>query len=147
MPLRSERGTANRGEKRKVRSKTNNVVTPKTAHGKAGGIKAKAAWFRGSWDGLRARLHHGVLPLFLQRRSTPRCGFPVAACPGKDFLPVEFDRDAPESVAELRQYSSASMIVITRKDRELARWLIRLSTGAGPLANRVQSSSIGSSVQ
>jgi hypothetical protein len=37
--------------------------------------------------------------------------------------------------------------VITRKDRHLPDWLIRLSTGAGPLANRVQSSSIGSSVQ
>jgi hypothetical protein len=73
MPLRSERGTANRGEKRKVRSKTNNVVTPKTAHGKAGGIKAKAAWFRGSWDGPRARLHHGVRPSFSTAKARSQC--------------------------------------------------------------------------
>jgi hypothetical protein len=29
----------------------------------------------------------------------PRCGLPVAACPGKDFLPVEFDTEAPRCEA------------------------------------------------
>jgi hypothetical protein len=47
----------------------------------------------------------------------------------------------------IRNTPRPSMIVITRKDRELPGWLLRLSTWAGPLANRAQSSSIGSSVQ
>jgi hypothetical protein len=52
-----------------------------------------------------------------------------------------------EALLNWRQYFLASMIVITRKDRQLPGWLIRLSPGAGPLAAPVQSSSIGSSVQ
>src|ERR1700738_545615 len=70
MPLRSERGTANRGEKRKVRSKTNNVETPKPAHGKAGRIKVKLGPPDSAAPGTdsgRASITEYV-PLFLQRR-------------------------------------------------------------------------------
>src|ERR1700730_5108829 len=67
MPLRSERGTANRGEKRKVRSKTNNVVTPKTGTAKPGESKLRPPGSAApGTDSGRASITEYV-PLFLQR--------------------------------------------------------------------------------
>ena len=87
------------------------------------------------------RLHGG-------RVGASWCKSRAFAHQGIDFRGTSLIAQHFVRVASLRGTTSlASMIVITRKDRELPGWLPRLSTGAGPQANQAQSSSIGSSVQ